>query len=182
MATLRKRNTRWQVQVRRTGKKSISRSFLQKSDALTWAREREIEADRNELTVDTRALKGLCVEDIVKRYLSEITPSKKTASAETYVLCAFMKHPIARAELCEIDGAMFRNYRDDRLVTISCAGLKRELNSIRHMFNVAITEWGIPLAGKPFLAGFQELLRPFVIKALGDALAAAKLGNRVFTT
>ncbi len=32
---------------------------------------------------------------------------------------------------------------------ISGAGLKRELNSIRHLFNVAIFEWGIPLAGNP---------------------------------
>ena len=31
------------------------------------------------------------------------------------------------------------------------------------------------IAGKPFLASLQELLRPFVVKALGDTLAPAKL-------
>jgi hypothetical protein len=35
------------------------------------------------------------------------------------------------------------------------------------------------VAGKPPLAGLQELLRPAVIAALGDALAAAQLGDRL---
>ena len=35
---------------------------------------------------------------------------------------------------------------------------------------------------KPLLAGLQELLRPTVIQALGDALLATQLSNAVFTT
>src|SRR5271169_268736 len=33
--------------------------------------------------------------------------------------------------------------------------------------------------GQPALAGFQELLRPAVIKALGNAFAPAQLGDRM---
>jgi len=36
------------------------------------------------------------------------------------------------------------------------------------------------VAGKPALARLQELLRPAVIQALGNALAAAQLGDRAF--
>ena len=45
MATLRKRGERWQVQVRRKGSPSLTRSFLLRSDAQAWAREQELEAD-----------------------------------------------------------------------------------------------------------------------------------------
>ena len=37
------------------------------------------------------------------------------------------------------------------------------------------------IAGKPLLAGFQELLRPVVIQALSDAFAAAQRGDRLLT-
>jgi hypothetical protein len=33
------------------------------------------------------------------------------------------------------------------------------------------------VTGEPLLAGFQKLLRPTVIQALGDALAAAQRGD-----
>ena len=35
------------------------------------------------------------------------------------------------------------------------------------------------VAGEPPLAGFQELFRPAVVKTLGNAFAAAQLGDRV---
>ena len=41
MATIRKRNGRWQVQIRKSGTRAISRTFTLKQDALFWAREQE---------------------------------------------------------------------------------------------------------------------------------------------
>ena len=38
------------------------------------------------------------------------------------------------------------------------------------------------VAGKPLLAGFQEFLRPIVIKALGNPLTPAQRGDRLLTT
>jgi len=49
MATLRKRNGRWQVQVRRSGAGSLSKTFNLKADALKWAREKDLRAYTNEL-------------------------------------------------------------------------------------------------------------------------------------
>ena len=37
------------------------------------------------------------------------------------------------------------------------------------------------IAGQALLAGLHELLGPFIIQALGNAFAAAQLGNTVFT-
>ena len=41
MATFRKRNNRWQVQVRSRQHGSISKSFQKKADAQSWAIEQE---------------------------------------------------------------------------------------------------------------------------------------------
>ena len=38
------------------------------------------------------------------------------------------------------------------------------------------------ITGKPTLAGLKELLRPFIIDALGDALAPAQLSDALFAT
>jgi hypothetical protein len=56
MATIRKRGERWHVQVRRKGSPSITRSFLNKSDAQVWARQTQREADRRGLPMVRKAL------------------------------------------------------------------------------------------------------------------------------
>ena len=42
MASLRQRNGRWQVQVRRRGHTSVSKTFHLRKDALAWAQRAEI--------------------------------------------------------------------------------------------------------------------------------------------
>ena len=41
MATIRKRNGRWQAQVHKSGTRATSRTFTLRQDALFWAREQE---------------------------------------------------------------------------------------------------------------------------------------------
>ncbi len=49
MATIRQRNKKWQVQVRRLHYGSLSQTFTHKKDALQWARENEIELQQHSL-------------------------------------------------------------------------------------------------------------------------------------
>ena len=49
MATFRKRVSSWEVQIRRQGHPSITRSFKSKPDAQIWARQIEAQIDRSEL-------------------------------------------------------------------------------------------------------------------------------------
>ena len=44
---IRKRNGRYNVQIRRVGHKSISKTFMQKTDAIKWARQVEIQLDQS---------------------------------------------------------------------------------------------------------------------------------------
>jgi len=54
MATVRKRGSSWQVQVRRSGLPSVSRNFKIKLDALAWARQLN-ERPRKTLEFETPA-------------------------------------------------------------------------------------------------------------------------------
>jgi hypothetical protein len=56
MATLRFRNDKWQVQVRRLGYQARTQSFLNKTDAQRWARHIETELDRTLIPNDVRTL------------------------------------------------------------------------------------------------------------------------------
>jgi hypothetical protein len=66
MATLRRRGKRWQVQVRRNGRPSLSRSFQLKSDALAWARQQDLEADRQGLPTAHKGLRGMTAPFVTK--------------------------------------------------------------------------------------------------------------------
>tara|TARA_R110000787_G_C13422728_1_gene445003 strand:- start:1655 stop:2641 length:987 start_codon:yes stop_codon:yes gene_type:complete len=149
MAAIRKRNDRWQVQVRRKGFDPISRSFLLKTDALEWAREIERQADRHELATDRKVLETITLRDLIVRYVDCIVKDKKGAEIETIILTAFLREPVCKKALSDMTIKDFASYRDRRLQTITANSLKRQLAPIRHMFQIAIDEWGIPLKENP---------------------------------
>jgi hypothetical protein len=99
MATIRKRGTKWQVQIRRHGFPSISKSFSKKSDASEWARHWEAKADRNELPANTKILDSLSLGELVQRYRNEVVPKKRGAEIETIILNAFLRDPICQKKL-----------------------------------------------------------------------------------
>ena len=149
MATIRKRNDHWHVQVRRQGCPSVTKSFALKYDAQEWAREMERQADRNELPIDKAKLKQITLAGLIIRYLKEITPTKKTAANEAVILGAFHRHPVCQKSLYDLTAHDISRYRDDRLKEVKTSTVCREFNPIRHMFHIAINEWGIPLKENP---------------------------------
>ena len=72
MATVRKRRDKWQVQIRRAGARPISKSFTVKKDALAWARQAEVQADRAELPADPKILHRETLGELVQRYNSQL--------------------------------------------------------------------------------------------------------------
>lgn len=79
MATMRKRGERWHVQVRRNSRPAISRSFHLKSDALAWAHQQELEAERQGLPTAHKALRDITVANV-----DEVIPRKRGADRETF--------------------------------------------------------------------------------------------------
>ncbi|MER8484248.1 site-specific integrase [Mesorhizobium sp. M1322] len=149
MATIRKRGTKWQVQIRRQGFPTISRSFLKKGDAAEWARHWEAKADRNELPANAKVLDSISLGQLVERYRDEVVVTKRGAEDETVVLNAFLRDPLCKKKLSALSTADFATYRDRRLTSISARTLARQLAPLSNMFNIAKREWGIPLGKNP---------------------------------
>ena len=74
MATIRKRNSKWQVQVRHLGYNQISRTFLRKQEAEQWARELEVSFDQGNLA--SRSIEYPLFSEIIERYTKKVCDSR----------------------------------------------------------------------------------------------------------
>ncbi len=156
MATIRKRGNKYQVQIRRKGTSGVVRTFHTKADADEWARHMEVKADRGDLPIPVRDLNGYKIEDVLKRYRNEITIKKRSANTETYIINAFLRHPIVKLSMAQITASHFCAYRDSRLQEVRAGTVNRELGIIKHAFDLAEQEWDIPIRQNP-LAKIKKL-------------------------
>lgn len=155
MATIRKRGERWQAQVRRGGVAPVSKTFLRKADAQLWARKCEVAIDHGEFR-DPQKLQMNSLADLLTRYIQEITPQKKGASAEKYRINRFLRDDIASLTLKQLTPSRLAAYRDKRLKEVSSAAVRRELTILSHCFEKARKEWGLSIPQNPL----AEIERP----------------------
>jgi integrase len=137
MASIRKHRGKWQVRVRRDNV-TATRTFITHADALQWAREAEIKVDRREL--DAVRPQGT-LGDLIRRYLTEVTPGKRGAHIEAVVLGVFLRDKVCGVALADLTVEHFKAYRDARLREVQPQTLKRQLNIVRHALETARTEW-----------------------------------------
>ena len=149
MATIRKLRDKWQAMVRRKGMPQRAKSFEKRSDAERWARELESHADRGGSSFDTSIAEKMTLGELLRRYILEISPQKRSCSTETIRLNAIVKRPIAEYALTNLTSARLAEYRDMRLKTVAPATIIRELNTISHAIDIGRKEWGIYLPENP---------------------------------
>lgn len=149
MATIRRRGDKYQVQIRRLGFPSLSRTFHNRSDAHEWSRHMEARADRGELPIPMRERSRYTVRSIVERYRNEVSIKKKSYNTEVYILNSFLRQSIANHTLAEITPAHFADYREMRLREVRPVTVNRELYILKHAFDVAIRDWDLPLRENP---------------------------------
>jgi len=110
-----------------------------------WARHIEACADRGVIGPDPKELKKLTLSDLIRRYMEEITPRKKGARDEAIVLNALLRQEFVKLSLAELGSEHLSTYRDERLKSRKAGTVIRQFVILQHLFNVAITDWGIPL-------------------------------------
>ena len=182
MATIRRRGDKWQVQVRHQGQRAISRSFHLRRDAQVWARQIELQADRNELPPDPKALQRITLADLVRRYRDTISVKKRGHDRELYILTPFLAHRLCSRRLSELRSDDFAAYRDERLREVLPATVKRQTAVLRHLFEIARDEWGLPIRENPvgklkFMDADQRRerrLRPGEFERLLEAASACR--------
>jgi integrase len=149
MASIRRRGSKYQVQIRRSGTRPVSRSFLNLKDAQAWARHMEVQADRRDLPADPKVLQRITLGELVERYRDTVSVRKRTRENEQAILNAFLRHPLCRRAVSEITQADFASYRDDRLRIIRPSSLKRELVPLHNLYEISREEWGLPIRVNP---------------------------------
>lgn len=174
MASLRFRNRKWQVQVRRHGHTTRAKSFQSKSDAQRWARQIEAELDRTLIPNDIRSLATVTVAQLLTRYRETVTSEKRGIVSERKRIEVFLRQRWSALSLAKMDASIFSKYRDERLKLVQPGTVIREFGLLNSIFEMARREWGYtafqnPLAGlrKPKAPdGRERRLRPGELQAL----------------
>ena len=149
MANIRELDSgKWQVQVRHRGMRPVAKSFNTKTEAARFARLLESEIDRG-VFVDRTEAQRSTLGELIDRYLAEVTPLKKSARSNAQCLRQLKQHfgAISPAALRSADIAA---YRDARLKSgLAGATVVKEINSLSHLVDVAIKDWGVALHVNP---------------------------------
>lgn len=142
MASFRFRNNRWQARVQRKEQKDLAKSFLNKSDAIQWARSIEIEIDRGTYINTDYAQKTL-FKEILQKYLDDVAPHMRSADNQIIRVRKLMKHPIADVNMAQLSPKHMAAYRDERLKIIKPNTVIRELAVLSSIINHARREWSL---------------------------------------
>ena len=138
MANIRERKGKFQVQTRRAGSVSITRTLLCKRQAVKWAMKTEIELEQGSFNrID---LAALSVGDLLNRYRQTVVPRKRCHQTEDRRLQRLIQDPISNILLSEITSADIAVFRDRRL-SDGIRTCQYDLSILRHMFRIAIEEW-----------------------------------------
>jgi integrase len=138
----------WQVQIRRYGVKPETKTFPTRDEAKKWARLIESEIDRG-IYVSRYEAEHITFSELVHRYQKEVTPSKKSASREISRLKCLDKF-FGEVTLARINSEMVARFRDERLsLNLSGATVIKDLNTLSHIIDTAIKEWGLYIPQNP---------------------------------
>ena len=155
MAEMRKRNGKWLVTVRfpnnsPTNRKSQSKTFATKLEAMIWAERIENGDDTNQVSDKTFA-------DVAILYRDRVSTMKKGRDNETVIINHVLKEDWVKINLSQLTTGHLEDYRDMRLKTIKPSTFRRQWLLIRSIARYA-SQVDIHLNQKMF----QELVIPAV--------------------
>ena len=156
MATIRNRNGRWQVQVRRSGARSLNRTFTLKNDALIWAREQERIIELEGCVHNDRTKLLHSVSDLIERYKIEIAPTKKSYHIEKHYLAMLQQLPFAQVPLKQLSTDALQRWVDEHKLKHKPSYTVRIIGILNRVFNIAIKHWGYPLHHNPI----EKVIKP----------------------
>ena len=88
MATIRRRNNKWQIQIRIRDYGASSKTFINKKDALQWGREKEIELQRS--VIKYKRHKFPVTKELIKKYIDNISIKKEVMNLKSILLIGLM--------------------------------------------------------------------------------------------
>jgi len=166
VATITKTESgKWKGIIRKSGWPTTVKTFRLKKDAEDWARRTEDEMVRG-VFIQRAPAERMTVDAALKRYLKEVTPTKRPLSQVSDQRHAKpLALHLAKYSLATLTPEIVAQYRDMRLAGEDRKDAKgkpkpqpRAANTVRldlallgHLFSVAIKEWGVGLPYNPVL-------------------------------
>lgn len=164
LATLVKTDLgRWKAVIRKAGWPTASKTFRTKRDAEDWARRTEDDMVRGAY-IQRASADRMTVEDALKRYLAEVTPTKRPTSQNSdnkrskilvthlgkYSLAALTPEIIAKFREARLAGDDRKDAKGKRRPRANDT-VRLDLALLGHLFTVAIKEWAIGLPSNPVM-------------------------------
>jgi integrase len=151
MASIRKRGSKWQVQVRRNGLPAITKTFTAKDDAVRWAREQDRAIDRGDTSLCSNVnIRQTTVSDILRRYVRDVR-TRKRGSVDEYHLRSISAY-LDKVTLTNLRPAHLSAFRDQRLNSVAPATVAKEMDLFCHALKIATDEWGLMIPVEKFRA------------------------------
>ncbi|MBT9591800.1 MAG: tyrosine-type recombinase/integrase, partial [Thiobacillus sp.] len=148
MATIRKRGElQWQAIVKRRGHPLVSKTWDTRKEAEAWARQIESEMDRG-VFVSRAEVERTTLNDLIERYRIEVLPSKlgKHFKPSLNVL----DEHLGKYSLAALSPKLVAGFRDKRTKAgLSASTVKKEINLLSKLIDIAGKEWGISLSANP---------------------------------
>ncbi len=140
----------WKAIVRKVGWPTTVKTFRTKRDAQDWARRVEDEIVRG-VYIQRGPAERMTLKTALKRYLEEVTLTKKPATQDTERKRAVpLLERLGGYALPAITPDVVARYRDERLAEGKSNNTVRlELALLGHLYNMAIREWHLGLAYNP---------------------------------
>jgi integrase len=158
MATLVKTPSgTWKAVIRKQGWPTASKTFRTKRDAEDWSRRAEDEMVRG-VYIQRSGSERMTLEAALKRYLSEVTPTKKPSTQRGETSKAKkLTAELGKYSLAALSSEIIAAYRDKRLsqpadrkkTLTSNNTVRLELALLGHLYSTAIKEWGLGLTFNP---------------------------------
>ena len=140
MASIQKRSNKFRVLIRRQGQNSISKTFTSKTVAQIWANKTESEIERG-LYIDARLSLSVTVSALIDRYQREILPSKKAKGSSELSRFTLLKEKLGHRRLSTLKVSHITTYKNERLMVVGPASVKKELSQLSRVLNAAIKDW-----------------------------------------
>lgn len=110
MANIQKRGNKWQVQIRRTGHPSRTKTFIRKEEAIAWGRSQEVHLDTAAAGVFIPSKDYL--SDLLRRYAAEVATKKKSVTSKTRRISRLIRDPMSRKRVYDLTPELFASFRD----------------------------------------------------------------------
>ena len=144
MASIRMRDGKYQVNIRRKGYPTVTRTFTSRRAAKSWSKTTKIQMERGEFNPHS----NITVDELIKKYEKEIVPQFKGSSPALY-RCRTLRRMLGKYRVAEITPATLASYRDERLQTIQPNSLRREFSLLSAAINTAVIDWSISIPSNP---------------------------------